>query len=77
VRAGDAAGFAAAVVDLARNEGQRDAMGQAARAFAVARDWRRELDELEPMYASLVRARPGHRDVAHRGQDVAAPVGAR
>ena len=26
-------------------------MGQAARAFAKARDWERELDALEPFYA--------------------------
>ena len=28
-------------------------MGQAARAFAVARDWARELDQLEAAYARL------------------------
>ncbi len=54
--AGDAARFAAAIVELARQPGQRLAMAQAARAFAVGRDWERELDELEPMYAELVAA---------------------
>ncbi len=54
VPAGDAKLFAAAIVDLVHNAGQRDAMAQGARAFAVARDWKRELDVLEPMYRSVV-----------------------
>jgi hypothetical protein len=33
-------------------------MGQAARAFAVARDWERELDALEPLYASARAGTP-------------------
>lgn len=57
VPAGDAAAFAAATVELARADAQRDALAQAARAFAVARDWERELDALEPMYAAAVAAR--------------------
>jgi glycosyltransferase involved in cell wall biosynthesis len=52
--AGDAAAFAGGVVRLARDPALRAAMSAAARAFAVARDWERELDELEPMYRSAV-----------------------
>lgn len=52
--AGDAAAFAAAVEELAADGQQRHAMGQAARAFAVARDWERELDALEPLYAGAL-----------------------
>lgn len=55
---GDPAAFAAAIEELAADGQQRHAMGQAARAFAVARDWSRELDVLEPLYAS-VRGLPG------------------
>ena len=47
--AGDARGFAGAIVRLAEDPAQRSAMSQAARAFAVARDWARELDEYEAM----------------------------
>jgi glycosyltransferase involved in cell wall biosynthesis len=76
VRAGDAAGFAAAVVELCRQEVQRNAMGQAARAFAVARDWQRELDALAPLYGGLLRGALGlHLEPS--GAEVAAPVGAR
>ena len=56
VRAGDAQAFTAAILELLGAPDQRDAMGQAARAFAVARDWARELDALEPMYARVVAA---------------------
>lgn len=52
--AGDAGAFAAAIARLVGDAPQRHAMAQAARAFAVARDWARELDALEPMYASLI-----------------------
>ena len=76
VRAGDAARFAAAIVDLSRNSSQRNAMGQAARAFAVARDWQRELDALGPLYHGVVQARQGGRSRAP-GPDVAAPAGVR
>lgn len=48
--AGNAAAFAAAVVDLVNDPLQRNAMSQAARAFAVGRDWQREFDALVPMY---------------------------
>ena len=53
VPAGDAAGFADRIVELAGDEQGRAAMGQAARAFAVGRDWNRELDELEADYERL------------------------
>jgi glycosyltransferase involved in cell wall biosynthesis len=46
--------FAEAIVTLIRDLGQRDAMGQAARAFAVGRDWNREIAELERMYADAI-----------------------
>jgi glycosyltransferase involved in cell wall biosynthesis len=54
--AGDAPRFTAAIVELLVDAPRRDAMGQAARAFAVARDWARELDALEPMYAGAIAA---------------------
>lgn len=58
--AGDAGAFAAAVEDLAADALQRHAMGQAARAFAMARDWERELDALLPLYAAaLSQPAPG------------------
>lgn len=57
VRAGDAAGFSEAVLDLLATPERRHAMGQAARAFAVARDWARELDDLEPMYRGAIASR--------------------
>jgi hypothetical protein len=75
-RAGNAAGFAGAVVELSRNSSQRNAMGQAARAFAVARDWQRELDTLGPLYHALMQTPQGARSRLP-GRDVAAPVGAR
>ena len=52
VRAGDPAAFADGVADLVAEPAQRLAMAQAARAFAVARDWERELDALGPLYES-------------------------
>ena len=46
---------------------QREAMGQAARAFAVGRDWARELDELERLCQSSVEPRaPRRRRAAGR-----------
>lgn len=48
--AGQPAAFAEAVEGLAADRGTRQAMSQAARAFAVARDWERELDALVPLY---------------------------
>jgi glycosyltransferase involved in cell wall biosynthesis len=62
VPAGDPGAFAAGTVELARGSAQRDALAQAARAFAVARDWERELDALEPMYAAAIAARRRGRD---------------
>ncbi|HTS90319.1 MAG TPA: glycosyltransferase family 1 protein [Gemmatimonadales bacterium] len=49
---GDAGGFAEGIVQLVRDGSQRAAMHEAARAFAVGRDWSRELDELEAAYGS-------------------------
>lgn len=51
---GDVAAFTAAVEELWADRQQRHAMGQAARAFAIARDWERELDALEPLYAGAL-----------------------
>ena len=48
--------FAEAIVALARDPEGRGAMAEAARAFAVARDWGRELDALEPMYRDAIAA---------------------
>lgn len=48
--AGDAVAFADRIVELAGDPERRAAMGEAARAFAVGRDWQRELDELEADY---------------------------
>ena len=53
VPAGDAAGFAARIVELVEDGEQRRAMSDAARGFAVGRDWARELDELEVAYDKL------------------------
>jgi len=50
VPAGDAQGFADAIADLVHDKATRSAMGQGARAFAVARSWAQELDALEPLY---------------------------
>ncbi len=54
VPAGSAAHFAAATVMLAQDPSRRAAMATAARAFAVARDWERELDALEPIYRDAI-----------------------
>jgi glycosyltransferase involved in cell wall biosynthesis len=62
--AGDAAAFAAAVEELMTDGQQRHAMGQAARAFAVARDWKRELDALEPLYAGALAGVPARGTLA-------------
>lgn len=55
VTAGSPEQFAEAIVALTSDPGQRDAMAQAARAFAVARDWEHELDALEPLYREVVQ----------------------
>jgi glycosyltransferase involved in cell wall biosynthesis len=57
VPAGDATAFAGAIVGLARDPARRAAMAVAARAFAVARDWDRELDDLEAAYAAAIGGR--------------------
>ena len=54
VAAGDGRRFAEAIVALIRDVRQRAAMGQAARAFAVGRDWDREISELERMYREAI-----------------------
>lgn len=54
VTPGDAGAFGEAIVDLTRDPTTRGAMSAAARAFAVARDWERELDRLEPIYREAV-----------------------
>ncbi|MGH7702897.1 MAG: glycosyltransferase [Gemmatimonadales bacterium] len=53
VPAGDPVAFADAICSLATDASRRDAMAQAARAFAVGCDWSRELDVLEALYGSL------------------------
>jgi glycosyltransferase involved in cell wall biosynthesis len=53
VSPGDAMGFAERIVELAADHEQRWAMHEAARAFAVGRDWARELEELEAVYERL------------------------
>ncbi|HEY7029021.1 MAG TPA: glycosyltransferase family 1 protein, partial [Gemmatimonadales bacterium] len=47
---GNASEFAEAIQALVRDRERREAMGQAARAFAQGRDWSRELDQLEAIY---------------------------
>lgn len=54
VPAGDVGGFVRAIVELVHDHHQRSAMGVAARAFAVGRDWQVELDALVPAYAGLL-----------------------
>ncbi len=56
---GDAEGFADAIVGILRDETARYAMGQAARAFAVGRDWGRELDLLVEQYEGVLGADRG------------------
>jgi glycosyltransferase involved in cell wall biosynthesis len=53
VRSGDAEAFAARIVELVGDREQLGAMRVAARAFAVGRDWARELEELEAAYARI------------------------
>lgn len=57
VAAGNAEAFAGAIEWLCRDAGQRAAMAQAARAFAVPRDWERELDALVPLYEAALATR--------------------
>lgn len=51
--AGDPAAFGRRIVELVQDAEQLRLMRQAARAFAVGRDWARELDELVVAYARL------------------------
>ena len=53
VPAGNVAGFAEAIELLVLDGEQRRAMHEAARAFAVGRDWARELEQLESVYERL------------------------
>ncbi len=53
VEPGNAIGFAGAIVALVEDPIQRRAMREAARGFAVGRDWARELAALEEAYARL------------------------
>jgi glycosyltransferase involved in cell wall biosynthesis len=52
---GDAVAFAHAIVELAADATTRKAMAEAARAFAVGRDWSRELDLLLEQYDDVRR----------------------
>ena len=64
VPAGEAHAFAGATRQLVEAPKERAAMAQAARAFAQARDWERELDALTPLYqAALEPARTARRAV--------------
>ena len=57
VHPGDAFAFAEAIEQLVVDREQRLAMHEAARAFAIARDWGRELDQLEAIYQNLCSSR--------------------
>ena len=50
IEPGNASEFARRFRSLVKDREKREAMGQAARAFAQGRDWSRELDELESLY---------------------------
>ena len=53
IQPGDGEGFARAIIQLARDPAERDAMAVAARAFAAGRDWHVELDSVVETYAAL------------------------
>jgi len=53
VNAGDAMAFAAAIEQLVVEGEHRQTMHEAARAFAVGRDWAGELEQLESIYQNL------------------------
>lgn len=58
VAAGDEAGFADALVELAESAELRSQLGRAGRAHCVERfDWRRMVESLEELYEQLARAR--------------------
>jgi glycosyltransferase involved in cell wall biosynthesis len=71
VRVGDARHFSQAILELLAAPERRHAMGQAARAFAVARDWARELDALAPMYRQTFGAE-GFPHLQHRTNPIPA-----
>lgn len=54
IPAGDAGAFAGAILELLEAPDVRAAMAQAARAFAVGRDWERDLDALVPLYQKVL-----------------------
>jgi glycosyltransferase involved in cell wall biosynthesis len=62
VQAGNPDAFAKAIEWLCSDPGQRGAMAQAARAFAVARDWEHELDALVPLYQAALAPRAGEHE---------------
>jgi hypothetical protein len=72
--AGSGRSFADATVTLIGDVQQRIAMGQAARAFAVGRDWTREIGELERMYQEVLSAWPLRN--AHSAREPARAVAA-
>lgn len=49
----DPAAFAGAIVHLVNHESIRYPMSEAARAFAIGRDWAREIDALESLFQSI------------------------
>ncbi|HEU5169330.1 MAG TPA: glycosyltransferase family 1 protein [Gemmatimonadales bacterium] len=59
VRAGDAEAFGRAIVQLVRDDTERRSMGQAARAFAVTRDWSAALDDLVLHYRAAGQPQGG------------------
>ena len=50
------AAFAGAIVNLVTHESIRYPMSEAARAFAIARDWSREIDSLETLFQSIAHS---------------------
>lgn len=54
IEPGNADEFARAIVAVLADESSRNAMAQAARAFAVGRDWGRELDLLVEQYEAML-----------------------
>jgi glycosyltransferase involved in cell wall biosynthesis len=52
---GDSQEFARAIIEFASSESLRYPMAEAARAFAVGKDWSGQLDILEGLYASIAQ----------------------
>jgi phosphatidylinositol alpha 1,6-mannosyltransferase len=50
-----ATAFAEAIVRFAQNESMRYPMSEAARAFAIGRDWSHEIDRLEVLFQSIAQ----------------------